>query len=85
MEQTQEKQAYNNPIIKEKGQRHSISFGNKELFEDFMGDYIMDLKKEFLQGRSADLLNDYDIEIAFDDFCKGQFNEWLDDVRYKYV
>ena len=81
----QQNEAQNSSINREKGKRHSISFGNRELFEDFMFDYCADLKKEFLQGRSEDLLNDYDIEIAFDDFCKGQFNEWLDEVRYKYV
>ena len=84
-ENMQEKKAQNSFIATRKGKRQAISFGNEELFEDFMSDYLIDLKKEFLQGRSEDLLNDYEMEVLFDLYCRTQFFEWLDEVRYKYV
>lgn len=85
MEKTKKNEAHNRLIATEKQQGEVISFGNDELFEDFINEFENELKAEFLAGRSDDLLSDYEINFEFGEFCKSQFKEWIVEMRYKYA
>jgi len=52
-----------------------------EGYEDFLGEFMLDLKKEFLQGKSEDLLEGYEVDCEFEKFCKEQYQIYLDEIR----
>ena len=49
------------------------------MYEDFLSDYRIDLKKEFLGLRDIPELTDADDE-EFDKYCKEQFKEFMEEV-----
>lgn len=65
---------------------------NKEMYEDFLSDHLEDLKKEFKDIYSSDIEVDFDcldyldysLEQDFEKYCKNQFEEYMEEIRYKY-